>query len=135
VNKKVLSRDTEEDVVLTPSAYWPKTPKGKLERLLEGKILRKGRVRSDDTSIAVSVNNRSQRDLIKRFDYLDIDWTTIEKQLLKWGELFRRGKKLRLSIIFKYIKDDSLYNITLVLDPVSRRLGDLVDLGNKRRKQ
>jgi hypothetical protein len=40
VNKKVLSRDTEEDVVLTPSAYWPKTLKGKLEKLLEGKIPR-----------------------------------------------------------------------------------------------
>ncbi|CAG8219696.1 unnamed protein product [Penicillium olsonii] len=96
VNKKVLSRDTEEDVVLTPSAYWPKTLKGKLERLLEGKIPRKGRVRSDDTSIAVSVNDRSQRDLMKRFDHLDIDWTAVEKQLLKWGELFCRGKKLRL---------------------------------------
>ncbi|CAG8292976.1 unnamed protein product [Penicillium salamii] len=109
---KVLSRDTEEDVVLTPSAYWPRTLKGKLERLLEGKISRKGRVRSDDTSIAVSVNDRSQRDLIKRFDHLDIDWTAVEKQLLKWGELFCRGKKLRLSITFKYVKDDSLHKIT-----------------------
>ncbi|CAG7967828.1 unnamed protein product [Penicillium nalgiovense] len=111
MNKKVLSRDTEEDVVLTPSAYWPKTLKGKLERLLEGKIPRKGRVRSDDTSIAVSVNDRSQRDLMKRFDHLEIDWTAVEKQLLKWGELFRRGKKLRLSITFKYVEDDSLHKI------------------------
>ncbi|CAG8376216.1 unnamed protein product, partial [Penicillium salamii] len=111
VNKKVLSQDTEEDVVLTPSAYWPETLKGKLERLLKGKFPRNGRVRSDDTSIAVSVNDRSQRDLMKRFDRLDIDWTAVEKQLLKWGELFRRGKKLRISITFKYV-DDSLHKIT-----------------------
>ncbi|OQD82597.1 hypothetical protein PENANT_c020G06751 [Penicillium antarcticum] len=37
VNKKVLSRDTEEDVALTPSASWPTTLKGKLEKFLEGK--------------------------------------------------------------------------------------------------
>ncbi|KAJ5365325.1 hypothetical protein N7517_008211 [Penicillium concentricum] len=108
VNKKVLSRDTEEDVALTPSAYWPTTLKGKLEKLLDGKTPGKGRVKSDDTSIVVSVNNRSQRDLTKRFDHLDIDWTAVEKQLLRWGELCRRGKKLRLSITFKYVEDDRL---------------------------
>jgi hypothetical protein len=52
--------------------------KGKLESLLEGKTPDKGRVKLDDTSIVVSVNDRSQRDLMKRFDYLDIDWTAVE---------------------------------------------------------
>ncbi|OQE68824.1 hypothetical protein PENNAL_c0145G00226 [Penicillium nalgiovense] len=112
VNKKVLSRDTEEDVVLTPSAYWPMTLKGKLEKLLEGKTPGKGRVRSDDTSIVVSVNDRSQRDLMKRFDHLDIDWTAVEKQLLRWGELYHRGKKLRLSITFRYVEGDRLSKTT-----------------------
>jgi hypothetical protein len=35
---------------------------------------------------------------MKRFNHLDIDEITVKKQLLRWGELFRRGKKLRLSI-------------------------------------
>jgi hypothetical protein len=83
VNKKVLSRDTEEDVDLAPSAYWQMTLNGKLKKLLEGKIPGKGRVKSDDTTIVVSVNDRSQRDLTKRFDHLDIDWTAVEKQLLR----------------------------------------------------
>ena len=108
LNKKVISRDTEEDVALTPSAYWPVNLRPKLEKLLEGKTSRAGRVRSDDTSIVVSVNDRSQRDLTKRFENLNIDWTAVEKQLLRWGELFCRGKKLRLSITFKYIEDDRL---------------------------
>lgn len=108
LNKKVISRDTEEDVALTPSAYWPVKLRPKLEKLLEGKTSRAGRVRSDDTSIVVSVNDRSQRDLMKRFENLNIDWTAVEKQLLRWGELFCRGKKLRLSMTFKYIEDDRL---------------------------
>ncbi|KAJ5993082.1 hypothetical protein N7451_008806 [Penicillium sp. IBT 35674x] len=100
MNKKVISRDTEEDVALAPSAYWSLTLKGK------------GGARSDDTSIVVSVNDRSQRDLLKRFDHLDIDWTAVEKRLLRWGELFSRGKKLRLSITFKYVVDEHLHRTT-----------------------
>ncbi|KAJ5104245.1 hypothetical protein N7532_004774 [Penicillium argentinense] len=72
VNKKVVSRDTEEDVALTPSAYRPIPLKGKLEKLLEGQISRKAGIRSDDTSIVVLVIDRSQRNLIKRFDNLGI---------------------------------------------------------------
>jgi hypothetical protein len=106
VNKEVLSRDTEEEVALTPSAYWPMTLKGKLKNLLEGKTPGKRRINSDDTSVVVSVNDRSQRDLMKRFDHLDIDWTVVENKLLRWGELYRRGKRLRLSITFKYVEDD-----------------------------
>jgi hypothetical protein len=83
-----------------------------LEKLLEGKTARKGRVRPGDTSIVVSVNDRSQRNLTKRYNNLDIDWTTVENQLLRWGELFRRGKKLRLSITFNYVEDDRFSRTT-----------------------
>ena len=74
----------------------------KLERLLRKKVAQNRHIRCEDTSITVSVTARTERDLIKRFDDLDIDWSSVEKQLIKWGELFRSGKKLQVSLSFNY---------------------------------
>lgn len=94
VNKRVISRDTEEDVALTPSAFWPVTLRRKLEKLLEGKTARKGRVRPDDTSIVVSVNNRSQRDLTKQIQVVEKELSRLSKKLKqRQGKYF--GCKLR----------------------------------------
>jgi hypothetical protein len=57
-----------------------------------------------DTNVAVSVTDRSERDLVKHFDGLDIDWTVIEKQLQIWSHLFCIGKKLRIDISFNYVE-------------------------------
>ena len=61
-------------------------------------------MRCDDTNVVVSVSGRTERDLVKRFDDLSIDWSTVAKQLLTaWGELFRSGKKLRVDLSFSYV--------------------------------
>ncbi|CAI7620636.1 unnamed protein product [Penicillium manginii] len=77
VNNRSVSEDTEQDVALAPSSYWSLALRSKLENVIEDKVSRRQRVRSDDTSIVVSVNDRKQRDLKKRFNCLDIDWTTV----------------------------------------------------------
>ncbi|KAJ5730154.1 uncharacterized protein N7483_004662 [Penicillium malachiteum] len=59
-------------------------------------------------TVVAFVNDRSQRDLTKRFDSTDMDWTAIEKQLLMWTTLYHLGKELRLKISLNYTKDSSL---------------------------
>jgi hypothetical protein len=105
-NNRVLERDTEQGLVSKPSSYWQEV-KQKAEDVLCRKITRKRRVRSDDTTVVVSVNDRSQRDLTKRLEKTDINWTAIERQLLMWKKLFHQGKKLRLSISINYIEDSN----------------------------
>jgi hypothetical protein len=105
LNNRVVAKDTEQDLALDPSSYWQDI-RQKAENILRRKIARNRRVRLDDTTVVVSVNDRSQRDLTKRFERTDIDWTTIQGQLVMWENLFRQGKKLRLCISINYLDSD-----------------------------
>lgn len=104
MNNRMVSKDTEQDVVLAPATYWRLFLQSKLEKLLGKKLAKNRPVKSEDTTVVVSVTERSQRDLTKRFDDTDIDWTIVERQLVVWGELFRAGKKLRLNLAFNYVE-------------------------------
>lgn len=122
VNNRFRSEDTEQDVALTPSAYWSSVLRGKLEKVLQDRVSRNRRVRSDDTSVVVSVNDRKQRDLKKRFNSLDVDWAAVEKQLLTWGKLSARGKELRLVIVFNYIEDEVSRNVKRGKSSVTKKM-------------
>ena len=104
LNGKLISKDTEQNLVLAPTFYWPQFLKPKLEKLLRKKVSSNKRVTPDDTNVVVSVTDRSERDLTKRFDETEIGWPVIEKQLIAWGELFRAGKKLRVDLSFNYLE-------------------------------
>jgi hypothetical protein len=104
LNNRTIAKDTEQDIVLAPAPYWSMFLQPKLDALLGKKINNSKRVRPDDSNVVVSVNERSERDLIRRFDEVQVDWPVVERQLLNWGELLRAGKKLRVDISFNYVE-------------------------------
>jgi hypothetical protein len=104
LNNRMIAKDTEQDIVLAPAPYWTMFLQPKLDALLSKKINNSKRVRPDDSNVVVSVNERSERDLIRRFDEVQVDWSVVEKQLLSWGELLQGGKRLRVDISFNYVE-------------------------------
>ncbi|KAM0363088.1 hypothetical protein ACHAPK_011226 [Fusarium culmorum] len=95
-----LTNDTEQDRVLAPGAFWDTTLKDKVDKLLRQKTPRGKSYVPEETIVIVSINDRSERDLTKRFDEFNIDWNMAEEQLYKWSHLFCTGKKLRIDISF-----------------------------------
>jgi hypothetical protein len=73
VNNKVVAKNTKQDLVLVPSAHWHLCLKPKVEKLLSKKVAHNRHVEFNNTSVVVSVNDRSQRNLTKRFDNIDVD--------------------------------------------------------------
>ena len=59
-----------------------------------------------------NLGSRIQRDLVKRFDELDIEWPILERQLQAWSKLCRAGKRLRIQMSFNYIEASRSRNTT-----------------------
>ncbi|KAM0539656.1 hypothetical protein ACHAO7_011967 [Fusarium culmorum] len=95
-----LTNDTEQNLVLAPGAFWETTLEAKVDKLLKQKTPRGKSYVPEETIVVVSVTDRSERDLTKRFDEFNINWEMAEEQLCKWSPLFRAGKKLRIDISF-----------------------------------
>lgn len=71
LNNRILAKNTEQDLVLKPGAYWQRI-KEKADHVVQRKITRKQRVRADDTTVVVSVNDRQHHDLTKHFEDTDV---------------------------------------------------------------
>jgi hypothetical protein len=67
LNNRVAIKDMEQDLALPPSTYWEQL-REKADDVLRRKVARNRRVKSDDTKLVVSVNDRSQCDLTKCFE-------------------------------------------------------------------
>jgi hypothetical protein len=87
-NRAIIPKDTEQDIVLAPAAYWQHFLQPKLDDSLRNM---NRSLKSDFTSVVVSVTQRKEPDLTKRFNNTSIDWAVIESQLLAWGELYHAG--------------------------------------------
>jgi len=59
MNNRMLSRDTEQDVVLAPTSYWRLFLQLKLEKLLCKKLAKNRPIKSEDINVVVSVTERS----------------------------------------------------------------------------
>jgi hypothetical protein len=71
-----MSKDTEQDLAREPAAHWEHF----LEPKLKNSLLKKKRpLASEDSTVALSVTDRKERDLIKLFDDTSIDWPVIQK--------------------------------------------------------
>jgi hypothetical protein len=106
LNTKNVGSVTEKDLVVAPSDYWEEFLKADLENMLQTKRKRHQRVRSEGTAITVSVNDRTQTPLEKFCPSININWKPVEKQLRKWSNLLRIGKRLKVTIAFNYRQDD-----------------------------
>ncbi|KAJ3453770.1 hypothetical protein MRS44_018402 [Fusarium solani] len=83
---------TEENLTLSPIAYWDRFLSVELAATVKDK-LPDPRYEPDEITVVVSVEKRSERNLRKRFDGLIVDWKTIEDKLRSWAPLFREESK------------------------------------------
>jgi hypothetical protein len=106
LNNKLICKDTEQDLVLAPQYHWSFILRSKLLMLVRKKLAKHGKITCDDVNVVVKNTGRSERPLVRRFDQTAIDWTTVERQLVEWGELFRAGKKLIVEMTFNYLGEN-----------------------------
>jgi hypothetical protein len=64
--------------VLAPRFYWSLFLREKLAKLLQKKLSPNKRVACEHTNVVVSVTDRAERDLTKRFDERESDWFLVE---------------------------------------------------------
>ena len=85
------AKETEQDLVIAPSEYWEKCLRRKINGLVHPKKCNQW-VRLEDMSIVVSINHHNQGPLEKLYNYTNIDWKPVERQLCKWSNLVHMGQ-------------------------------------------
>ncbi|KAK8092677.1 uncharacterized protein PG998_014718 [Apiospora kogelbergensis] len=100
LNRRSKAEDTGEDVVLSPRELWESSLRRKLENVVKKKLPANRSFQVEDIRMVESVTGK--RKLKKRYDGLDINWATLEKQLRSWSYLLARRKQLCITISFNY---------------------------------
>ncbi|KAK5069390.1 hypothetical protein LTR51_008640 [Lithohypha guttulata] len=107
VNKTIIFKETEENIVLSPAAFWEQVLQTRLDEQLQKDNRSSRSVCAKVTDIVVSVTGRSERPWVKQFGGTNIDWSKVERKLLEWSELFRKGKRLRVDICLQYVEKET----------------------------
>lgn len=102
INRSIECKNTEDGIVLEPTSYGPHILQPRLEALLKRKVIPPRSVQAVETDVEVKVTGRSQEDFVTQYERSNIDWLQVERQLLKCGGWFSKGKKLRVIICFRY---------------------------------
>ncbi|KAI3571441.1 hypothetical protein IWW34DRAFT_811837 [Fusarium oxysporum f. sp. albedinis] len=87
-----LAEITEEDLTLAPSAYWDRFLSAELAKMVASK-LPSPEHEPVETTVVVSVDKRSERNLRKQFPGLSIQWKAIEDKIQSWSPLLCEGHK------------------------------------------
>ncbi|KAG5654824.1 hypothetical protein KAF25_000231 [Fusarium avenaceum] len=115
-----LAEITEEDLTLAPSAYWDRFLSAELAKMVASKVPSPEH-EPVETTVVVSVDKRSERNLRKQFPGLGIQWKSIEDKIQSWSPLFCEGHKLRLEISFIYKATDQVTQLANTGGRQSRR--------------
>jgi hypothetical protein len=113
LNTKRIGMNTEENVSLTPGAFWDALLHGKIDEALSREFAPQDRPEPCNTVVVVSVNKRAERDITKEFLGLDVDWSVIGEKLERL--VFRQLIQARIAQFWISFAHDSLI---LLLRPV-----------------
>ena len=69
--------NSEEDIFLSPKAFWNATLQHSRDTLLEREFSQQDRPEPCSTLVVVSVTKRAERYITKEFVGLDVDWSLI----------------------------------------------------------
>ncbi|KAK2035904.1 hypothetical protein LZ31DRAFT_286242 [Colletotrichum somersetense] len=103
-NNRMITKDSDQNIIASPEVFWKTRLRPKLRDVLNRKLPSTKTFEAVDTDVVVSVTDRAQRDLVKRFDELDVNWSMLETQLQAWSHLTQVGKCLRIDLSFNYMQ-------------------------------
>lgn len=100
--KTTISKNTDHDIVLEPRSYGTTVLVPELDEVLQRKfpLPRSGEIK--DTEITVSAIGRLEVEFVREYPKTNIDWSEVWKQLLKRSDSFKKKKRLRVKVKFRY---------------------------------
>ncbi|KAK3364236.1 hypothetical protein B0T25DRAFT_432750, partial [Lasiosphaeria hispida] len=74
LNKRIAAKQTEDNLMVAPSDFRNEELASKIADIIQSTSKS---YRANATTIAISINNHSKRDITKHFKELQIDWPVV----------------------------------------------------------